>query len=121
VKVEQHHDLIRLDGVPLRTPYTKIAAGLINLLKQLYNKQRQELQASPPNYEVPGEDPDCVTVGLAIDEGGVGNAIRDILIKEAEERLAYGEPHIHFLPAPYTAGPIRPALKASGTSLKGTL
>ena len=94
-KVEQAYDLIRLDRVPLRTSYSKIAAGLINLLKQLY---KQTLELPSQSYEVPYDDPDRVTVGLAIDEGGVGKAIRDMLIKEADERLEYGKPHVHFLP-----------------------
>jgi hypothetical protein len=33
-KVEQHYDLIRLDRVPLRTPYVKIAQGLVKLLQR---------------------------------------------------------------------------------------
>lgn len=92
-KVDQAYDLIRLDRVPLRTSYNKIAAGLINLTKQLYTIQRD---AEP--------DDERITVGLAIDEGGVGKAIRDMLIREASERLTTGQPHILFLPVTVHGG-----------------
>jgi hypothetical protein len=99
--VEQAYDLIRLDRVPLRTSYSKIASGIINLLKQLYKKQLKE---EPEEYVLPYDHEDRITVGLAIDEGGVGKAIRDMLIKEAKERLTDGEPHVRFLPATVHGG-----------------
>ncbi len=92
--VEQHYNLIRLERVPLRTAYTKIAAGLVKLLQELY---RAHIEAK--DY-VGGS----VTVGLAIDEGGVGKAVRDILIQEVNEGITHGEPYVHFAPVTVHGG-----------------
>ncbi len=93
--VEQHYDLIRLDRVPLRTPYTKIAKGLVKLLQEFY---RAHTEAD--DYVVTQR----VSVGLAIDEGGVGKAVRDIITKEVSEGIERGKPHIHFLPVTVHGG-----------------
>ncbi len=36
----QHYDLIRIDRVQLRTPYTKIAKGIVKLVRELTNYLR---------------------------------------------------------------------------------
>jgi hypothetical protein len=92
---EQHYDLIRLDRVQLHTPYTRIARGIVKLLQELYSLHMQEdgLREAQP-----------VTVGLAIDEGGVGKAVRDILIEAIEDGIEEGHPHILFLPVTVHGG-----------------
>ncbi|MDP9487453.1 MAG: hypothetical protein M3Q49_16995, partial [Actinomycetota bacterium] len=92
--IEQHYDLIRLDRVALRTPYTTIARGLVKLVNQLYAEH------------VGGEDyaGESVTVGLAIDEGGVGKAVRDILQKEIREGVEKGRPRVRLLPVTVHGG-----------------
>jgi hypothetical protein len=92
--VEQHYDLIRLDRVPLRTPYTKVAKGLVKLLKEFHRA----------HVEAEGYAGQPVTVGLAVDEGGVGKAVRDILVKEIEEGVEIGRPRVHFLPTTVHGG-----------------
>ncbi len=84
--VEQHYDLIRLDRVPLRTSYTTIARGLVTLLKQLY---AEHAKADDSDGEI--------AVGLAIDEGGVGKAVKDILKKEITEGIEKGRPLVLFM------------------------
>src|SRR5215218_8294971 len=69
--VEQHYDLIRLDRVQLRTSYTQIAKGIVKLVQELNAVQRKEDALRPRQP---------VDVGLAIDEGGVGKAVKDILV-----------------------------------------
>lgn len=91
---EASYDLVRLDRVPLRTPYTVVAKGLVKLLNELY---RAHTEADDYN----GQD---VTVGLAIDEGGVGKAVRDILVKEIREGVEKGRPRVHFLPVTVHGG-----------------
>ncbi len=58
--VEQHYDLIRLDRVALRTPYTTIARGLVKLLNQLHAEHTKADDYS-------GDE--RVTVGLASTRG----------------------------------------------------
>src|ERR687894_123275 len=41
--VEQTYDLIRLDRVPLRTPYTTIAQGIVTLIKEMHRRHVEEL------------------------------------------------------------------------------
>jgi hypothetical protein len=52
-----------------------------------------------------------VRVGLAIDEGGVGKAVRDILIQEMNEGLENGPKMVRFLPVTVHGG--------SNTSVSG--
>jgi hypothetical protein len=92
--VEQHYDLVRLDRVPLRTSYTVVAQGLVKLLREFY---RAHVEADDYNGQ-------AVTVGLAIDEGGVGKAVRDILVKEIGEGIEKGRPHVRFLPVTVHGG-----------------
>lgn len=94
-KVEQHYDLLRLDRVQLRTPYTQICRGIVKLLQELYHLHLREMciQMGRP-----------VTVGLAIDEGGVGKAIKDILVEAIEDGIEEGKPDIHFLPVTVHGG-----------------
>src|ERR671914_2387802 len=40
--VEQTYDLIRLDRVPLRTPYTTIAQGIVTLIKEMRRRHAEE-------------------------------------------------------------------------------
>jgi hypothetical protein len=93
--VEQHYDLIRLDRVQLHTPYTKIAKGIVKLLGELYHLHMREDGLRPAQP---------VDVGLAIDEGGVGKAVKDILVDAIENGIADGEPHIIFLPVTVHGG-----------------
>ncbi len=92
--VEQTYDLIRLDRVPLRTSYVKVAKGLVKLLAEFHKAHTQA-----DDY-----DGGPVTVGLAVDEGGVGKAVRDILVKEVEEGVEIGRPRVHFLPVTVHGG-----------------
>jgi hypothetical protein len=92
--VEQHYDLVRLDRVPLRTSYVKVAKGLVKLLKEFH-----KVHTEASDY-----DGRPVTVGLAIDEGGVGKAVRDILTKEVGESIERGRPRVHFLPVTVHGG-----------------
>jgi hypothetical protein len=94
-KVEQHYDLIRLDRVPLRTPYVKIAQGLVKLLSEFYDAHTHAEDYLPTQ---------SVSVGLAIDEGGVGKAVKDIIAKEVAEGIERGKPHIHWLPVTVHGG-----------------
>ncbi len=92
--VETSYDVIRLDRVPLRTSYTKVAKGLVKLLKEFHRA----------HTEADDYDGGPVTVGLAIDEGGVGKAVRDILTKEVGESIERGRPRVHFLPVTVVGG-----------------
>jgi hypothetical protein len=92
--VETSYDLVRLDRVPLRTPYTTVAKGLVKLLKEFY---RAHVEADDYNGQP-------VTVGLAVDEGGVGKAVRDILTKEIMEGVEKGRPRVRFLPVTVHGG-----------------
>jgi len=95
--VEQHYDLIRLDRVQLRTSYTQIAKGIVKLIKELNALHRKEDGLRPRQP---------VDVGLAIDEGGVGKAVKDILLDALKDgiREADGEPYVNFLPVTVHGG-----------------
>ncbi len=93
--VAQHYDLIRLDRVQLHTPYTKIAKGIVKLLQEVHHLHRKEDNLRPRQP---------VDVGLAIDEGGVGKAVKDILVDAVEDGIKEGEPHIIFLPVTVHGG-----------------
>lgn len=96
--VEQQYDLIRLDRVQLHTPYTKIAKGIVKLLQELYHLHMREDGLRPAQP---------VDVGLAIDEGGVGKAVKDILLDAIEDGIQEGSgasPHIVFLPVTVHGG-----------------
>jgi hypothetical protein len=93
--VEQHYDLIRLDRVQLHTPYTKIARGIVKLLQEVYQLHMSEDKLRP------GQP---VDVGLAIDEGGVGKAVKDILVDAVEEGIEDGKPYLKFLPVTVHGG-----------------
>jgi hypothetical protein len=93
--VEQHYDLVRLDRVQLHTPYTKIARGIAKLVQELYFLHVREDGLRPRQP---------VEVGLSIDEGGVGKAVKDILIDALEGGVPDGEPHIVFLPVTVHGG-----------------
>ena len=94
---EQHYDLIRLDRVQLRTPYTQIAKGIVKLIQELNALHRKEDGLRPRQP---------VDVGLAIDEGGVGKAVKDILIDALKDGIPDrdGEPHVIFLPVTVHGG-----------------
>jgi hypothetical protein len=92
--VETSYDLVRLDRVPLRTSYVVIAKGLVKLVREFYRA----------HVEAEGYDGQAVTVGLAVDEGGVGRAVRDILVKEIGEGVEKGRPRVHFLPVTVHGG-----------------
>jgi hypothetical protein len=91
----QHYDLIRLDRVQLHTPYTKIARGIVKLVSEVYHLHMREDGLRP------GQP---VDVGLAIDEGGVGKAVKDILVDAIEDGIEEGKPHIRFLPVTVHGG-----------------
>jgi len=93
--VGQEYDLLRLDRVQLHTPYTKIAKGIVKLLQETYHLHMREDGLRP------GQP---VDVGLAIDEGGVGKAVKDILVDAVEDGIREGEPHIIFLPVTVHGG-----------------
>lgn len=92
--VETSYDLIRLDRVPLRTSYMVVAKGLVKLLNEFH---RAHVEAADYNGQP-------VAVGLAVDEGGVGRAVRDILTKEITEGIEKGRPHVRFLPVTVHGG-----------------
>ena len=95
--VEQHYDLIRLDRVQLRTSYTQIARGIVKLVRELNALHRKEEGLRP------GQP---VDVGLAIDEGGVGKAVKDILLDALKDGISDGdgEPYVIFLPVTVHGG-----------------
>jgi hypothetical protein len=104
--VEQHYDLIRLDRVPLRTPYTTIAQGIVKLIKEMHRRHAEEngVDLESAGIRHPRDPSKPLRVGLAIDEGGVGKAVRDILIKEIMEGLEKDKPKVHFLPVTVHGG-----------------
>jgi hypothetical protein len=104
--VEQHYDLIRLDRVPLRTPYTTIAQGIVKLIKEMHRRHAEENGVDLDNVAIrhPRDPSKPLRVGLAIDEGGVGKAVRDILLKEIMEGLEKNKPKVHFLPVTVHGG-----------------
>jgi hypothetical protein len=83
--VEQRLSLIRLDRVQLRTPYTVIAKGLVKMVRELYFKHLRDSDFKAVRH--PDDAPSPIRVALAIDEGGVGVAVRDILLQELKEGL----------------------------------
>jgi len=93
--VEQQYDLIRLDRVQLHTPYTKIAKGIVKLLGELYYLHMREDGLRPAQP---------VDVGLAIDEGGVGKAVKDILLDAIENATLPDSLHVVFLPVTVHGG-----------------
>jgi hypothetical protein len=103
--VEASYDLIRLDRVPLRTSYTTIAKGIVTLIKELYARHVEDLGemagVAHPDGKGPGSK---VQVGLAIDEGGVGKAVRDILLNEMSTSLENGPKKVRFLPVTVHGG-----------------
>jgi hypothetical protein len=100
---EQHYDLLRLDRVALRTPYTTIAKGIVKLVKELHRIQKEERPESGNPHDR-GNPATPVDIGLAIDEGGVGKAVKDILVETIEDDITYGEPHILFFPVTVHGG-----------------
>jgi hypothetical protein len=94
---EQHYDLIRIDRVQLRTPYTQIAKGIVKLIQELNALHRKEEGLRPRQP---------VDIGLAIDEGGVGKAVKDILVDALEDGIGEGsgEPGVIFLPVTVHGG-----------------
>lgn len=97
--VEQHYDLIRLDRVQLHTPYTTIAKGIVKLLQELNHLHRKE-------DDLTGRVRQRVPVGLAIDEGGVGKAVKDILREAILQNIpdGDGQPSVVFLPVTVHGG-----------------
>ncbi len=93
-KVEQRYDVVRLDRVPLRTSYAKVAKGLVKLAKEFYaaHIEDEDYEGGP------------VHVGLALDATGVGRAVLEMVYKEVRERIKHGEPHILWRPVVATAG-----------------
>jgi hypothetical protein len=81
--------------VQLHTPYTKIARGIVKLIQELYYLHMREDGLRPRQP---------VDVGLAIDEGGVGKAVKDILIDALEDGIRDGEPYVIFLPVTVHGG-----------------
>jgi hypothetical protein len=99
--VEQHYELIRLDRVQLHTPYTQIAKGIVKIVRELgHRHRREEGLEKRPRVEVP--------VGLVIDEGGVGKAVKDILREALRDGIpageANGEPYVDFMPVTVHGG-----------------
>jgi hypothetical protein len=95
---QQHYDLIRLDRVQLRTSYTQIAKGIVKLIQELNALHRREDALRPRQP---------VDVGLAIDEGGVGKAVKDILVDALEDGIGEarsGQPYVIFLPVTVHGG-----------------
>ena len=94
--VEQFYDVVRLDRVPLRTPYAKVAKGLVKLVEEFHAAH------------VEGADEDHaggpVHVGLALDATGVGRAVLEMVYKEVRERIRRGEPHVLWRPVVATGG-----------------
>src|SRR5215208_4716503 len=69
--VEQHYDLIRLDRVALRTPYTTIAQGIVRLIKEMYRTHVEALGSDVESgvVRLPHDTRKPLRVGLAIDDG----------------------------------------------------
>lgn len=77
-----------ISRAPLRTPYPKIAKAVVSKCCEL-----EPVGAF-------GERPD---IGLIIDAGGVGRAVRD-LVREEIRKLGSNAPRIHFWPVAATGG-----------------
>src|ERR671921_64546 len=80
-----------------RVPYRQIARGIVKLIRELNALHRKEEALRPAQP---------VDVGLAIDEGGVGKAVKDILVDALEDGIPDhdGEPHVIFLPVTVHGG-----------------
>jgi hypothetical protein len=97
--VEQRYELIRLDQVPLHTPYTQIAKDIVKIVRKLgHLHRREEGLEGRPRVEIP--------VGLAFDEGGVGKAVKDILREALRDGIPDkdGEPYVEFIPVTVHGG-----------------
>src|SRR5215208_4610085 len=93
---EQHYDLIRLDRVQLHTRYTTIAKGIVKLIQELASIHREEEGLRP------GQP---VDIALAFDEGGVGKAVKDILVGAIRGSLTQPEdPYVLFMPVTVHGG-----------------
>lgn len=77
-----------LDRAPLRTPYPKIAAAVVGKVCEL---------------EPVGAFGERNDVGLIIDAGGVGRAVRD-LVRDELRKLGSKAPRVHFWPVSATGG-----------------
>lgn len=77
-----------LDRAPLRTPYPKIAAAVVSKVAEL---------------EPVGAFGERADIGLIIDAGGVGRAVRD-LVREEIRKLGSRAPRVHFWPVAATGG-----------------
>lgn len=89
VMERQDHDLhvTSLERAPLRTPYPKIAKAVVSKVCEL---------------EPVGAFGERNDVGLVIDAGGVGRAVRDLVKAELSRRL--DTPRVHFWPVAATGG-----------------
>lgn len=77
-----------LERAPLRTPYPKIAKAVVSKVAEL---------------EPVGAFGERADIGLIIDAGGVGRAVRD-LVREELRKLGSKSPRVHFWPVAATAG-----------------
>jgi hypothetical protein len=97
--VEQHYELIRLERVDLHTRYTAIAKGIVKLIREFGRLHRKEdgLEGRP-RVRIP--------IGLVIDEGGVGKAVKDILREAIRDGIPNkdGEPYVNFIPVTVHGG-----------------
>lgn len=88
---QSDHSAIHIGSIsraPLRTPYPKIAKAVVSKCCEL-----EPVGAF-------GERPD---IGLIIDAGGVGRAVRD-LVRDEIRKLGASAPRIHFWPVAATGG-----------------
>ena len=77
-----------IDRAPLRTPYPRIAAAVVAKCVEL---------------EPVGAFGERADIGLIIDAGGVGRAVRD-LVRDEVRKLGPKAPRIHFWPVAATGG-----------------
>jgi hypothetical protein len=77
-----------IDRAPLRTPYPAIARAVVSKCCEL---------------EPVGAFGERADIGLIIDAGGVGRAVRD-LVREEIRKLGPAAPRIHFWPVAATSG-----------------
>jgi hypothetical protein len=97
--IEAYYDLIRLDQVPLHTRYTTIGKGIVKLVRELgHLHRREEGLENRPRVRL--------DVGLAIDEGGVGKGVKDIILDALRDGIPDidGEPYVTFLPVTVHGG-----------------